>query len=204
MNRLAKRTSVYHDFKNYVQHKDKRTMDEICLTGSNFTLQAQQEFLRAYMQKYPQWRQLLLYHQIGSGKTCTSITMAEEWLSNYGSLPGAKVKVILPARLKTNFLDELISPCGMEHYISTVDFIAYNSSTTPKARKNAIRKSFMASINNKYDIMSFERFKSIALKHKTRLREWIEEFTHNSLIIVDEVHNLLSSSYVKHNNRRFN
>lgn len=197
MNRHAKRSSVYHDFKEFVQHNDSRTMDEICISDDTFRLQAQQEFLRSYMRKHPHWRQLLLYHQIGSGKTCTSITMAEEWLKTYGSLPGAKVKVILPARLKTNFLDELISPCGMEHYISKIDFVAYNSPSTSKAKKTRIRTKFMAAINAKYDVMSFEKLKLVAIKNKTRMKEWIEEFTHNSMIVVDEVHNLLSSVYDK-------
>ena len=58
---------------------------------------------------------LLVYHNIGSGKTCTAITMAEEYISQND---GNQVKVILPARLRTNFIDELMSPCGMDIYIS--------------------------------------------------------------------------------------
>ena len=109
-------------------------MDEICISGTNeFQLQAQQNFLREYMIAYPNWKKLLLYHFIGSGKTCTAITMAEEYLKVY---PNNKVNVVLPARLKTNFFDELISPCGFDKYISKEDFIKFNSSSTPAKIKN--------------------------------------------------------------------
>lgn len=67
-----KRTEIYKQFQKYVQQKDTRSMDEICAPGTDFKLQAQQLFLKEYMQTYPQWKQLLLYHAIGSGKTCTA------------------------------------------------------------------------------------------------------------------------------------
>jgi hypothetical protein len=123
--------------------------------------------------------------------------MAEEWLKTYGHLTDAKVKVILPARLKTNFFDELISPCGMEAYISTADFIAYYSASTSTSAKTRIRSKFMAAITSKYEIMSFEKFKLLATQNKARLKQWMHEFTKNSMIIVDEVHNLLSDKYNK-------
>ena len=47
---------------------------------------------------------MLLFHGIGTGKTYTSITIAETIKSIN---PNMKILVILPARLKTNFMDEL-------------------------------------------------------------------------------------------------
>ncbi len=222
-----KRSEILKKFKQYVQTKDTRPMDEICKSGEGeFALQAQQLFLKEYMKQYPEWRSLLLYHEIGSGKTCTAITMAEEYLSKY---PNNKIKVILPARLKTNFIDELISPCGMEVYLSSDDFKKFTDSSTKPAEKTKIKSRFTEAINQKYDIMSFEKFKNSALNSKNiadinfdkfnvsktdeeikalaleklksvmskskNLKDWIRRFTRNSMIIVDEVHNLLSDKY---------
>jgi DNA polymerase III delta prime subunit len=158
-----KRLEIYKNFKKYLQHKDTRSMDDICMSGTTefqteFQLQSQQKFLAEYMIAYPNWDKLLLYHQIGSGKTCTAITMAEEYLKTY---PKNKINVVLPARLKSNFIDELISPCGFGKYISNEDFIKFNDSATSENAKKQIRTRFMKAIEEKYNIMSFEKLKII-------------------------------------------
>lgn len=188
------RHKVYQEFKQFKRSKDSRSMLAICKSGSpQFELQVQQEFLKAYVQKYPNWKKLVLYHQIGSGKTCTAITIAEEYIKMH---PNNKVTIILPARLRTNFLDELLSPCGMQQYISKDDHIAYFSDETKPSLKKAIKQQFMNNIENKYEIISFEQFRSIAETFGTSdLKGWMQEFTNNRLIIVDEVHNMLSSSF---------
>lgn len=190
-----KRYEIYKNFKKYVLNKDDRTMNDICISPTNeFQLQAQQNFLKEYMIAYPKWDKLLLFHNIGAGKTCTSITMAEEYLKTH---PNNKIKVILPARLKTNFFDEMISPCGMNAYISNDDFIKFQSSSTSKLIKKQIKKKFMTAIEKKYEIMSFERLKSIVNKPENcnRIIEWVKDFTKDSMLIIDEVHNLVSDKY---------
>lgn len=159
---MNSRYQIYKNFKEFVQQPDVRSMDDICKNvEGEFKLQAQQAFLREYMKVYKTWDKLVLYHRLGSGKTCTSITMAEEYMRRY---PLNKVKVILPARLRTNFIDELESACA---------------NTKNKKR---------------YEIYSFEKFKIAAFKAKN-IKEWMREFTNNSMIIVDEVHNLLSHTF---------
>lgn len=185
------RVTTYHKFKEYAQKKDDRPMDEICKSTNGFELQVQQKFLKDYISKNKAWRSLLLYHQIGSGKTCTAITLAETYMDTH---PEAKVTVILPARLRTNFLDELISPCGMERYISHQDFATYQASKTSAVSKARIRRKFMDAIESRYDIMSYEKFKDTAFKTKD-LKKWVSNITKDRLIIVDEVHNLLSDKY---------
>ena len=185
------RILTYHKFKAFAQEKDNRTMDEICTAGTGFELQVQQKFLKEYISENKKWRSLLLYHQIGSGKTCTAITLAETYMDMH---PEAKVLVVLPARLRTNFLDELISPCGMERYISAEEFARFQSSGVSGAVKAKLRRKFMAAIEARYQIMSYEKFKDGAFKTKD-LKKWVSEMTKDKLIIVDEVHNLLSDKY---------
>ena len=188
---MTSRLDVYTAFKHYKRDKDIRTMDEICDPSGDWQLQVQQKFLRDYVEKHPDWRALLHYGELGSGKSCTSIVVAHKYLELN---PTHKVTVILPARLRTNMVDELISPCGMEHYISRADFIRYHDPQTSSHAKSKIRKAFTEAINARFDIMSFEKFKATAYK-APNLQEWCHDFTKNRLIVIDEVHNLINDTY---------
>lgn len=119
--------------------------------------------------------------------------------------PNYKVTVILPARLRTNFLDELVSPCGMDRYISKDDFNLYQTTQNDSVKKK-LRSKFMKVIDSNYDIMSFEKFRKTASGQS--LKEWVTDMTQNKFIIIDEVHNLISDKYkeadytkVKKNNK---
>lgn len=148
---ITSRTKTYFDYKKYKQLKDNRTMDQICSNSNGkFELQIQQKFMKEQMHPSKKWQNLLLYHNIGSGKTCTGITMAEEWLSQK---PTNKVTVILPARLKTNFIDELLSQCAFQKYISDEDLKIFNGNDISK--KKAIKSAFTKKIQESYDIFTF-------------------------------------------------
>jgi hypothetical protein len=188
---MPSRRQVYKEFAEFKQAKDTRTMDEICNSGGEFKLQVQQKFLVEYMRKNPDWKSIMLYHEIGAGKSCSSISMAEEFLRTN---PGSRVTVILPARLRTNYFDELISPCGMEAYISPEQFKAYHNPNTPQATKRKIRKEFMTAIELNYDVLSFEQFKNLT-KDFDSLKEWADYMTRDRMVIIDEVHNLLNNTY---------
>ena len=79
---------------------------------SQMTLQTYkyQAFIREYMREASPSRGILVYHGLGSGKTCTSIGAAE---ALYGQ--GKKIIVMTPVALKENFLNELMF-CGFRHF----------------------------------------------------------------------------------------
>lgn len=188
---MNRRHKVYEQFRKYKQGHDARTMEEICTNQEGFQLQVQQQFLKDYVTEHPDWKSLLLYHQIGSGKTCTAITIAEKYLELN---PGCKVTVVLPARLKTNFVDEMRSPCAMHKYISAEDVAKLHDNSVSANEKKRIKSAFTRAVNEKYTIMSFEAFKSSAFQ-TANLTTWVRDFTKDHLIIVDEVHNLISGTY---------
>lgn len=70
-----------------------------------FTLMTHQKIVRDYINLYTPYRGLLLYHGLGSGKTCSSIAIAEGMKSN------KKVIVMTPASLRVNYIEEL-KKCG--------------------------------------------------------------------------------------------
>lgn len=193
---MVKRREISKVFENYKQEPDIRTIDEICKTSfDTYEFQVQQKFLAEFIKKYDSYKSLLLYHKLGSGKTATSITMAETFMSKY---PKYTVNVILPARLKQNFYDELMSPASEFKYISEVDYRIYMNPLTPQSHKNKIKKSFLKNVATKYSVMSYEKMRSLALaseKEGKTFKEWAREFSRYKFFIVDEVHNLVSVNF---------
>ena len=70
-----------------------------------FSLLTHQKIVRDYMNSYSPYRGIVLYHGLGSGKTCSSIAIAE------GMKTSKQVIVMTPASLRANYNDEL-KKCG--------------------------------------------------------------------------------------------
>jgi len=70
-----------------------------------------QKFVREYMRQASPYRGLLVYHGLGSGKTCSAIAAAEAIFS----VDKKKIIVMTPFSLRDNFIRE-VSFCGFQHY----------------------------------------------------------------------------------------
>jgi hypothetical protein len=77
--------------------------------AANFELLYHQDLIRQYLHIETPYRGLLLYHGLGSGKTCTAIAVAE------GLKHSKRVFLLIPASLETNFYSE-IRKCGDSTY----------------------------------------------------------------------------------------
>ena len=82
----------------------KKSAEESKSTLKKF---AYQEFIRDYVQRASPYRGVLVYHGLGSGKTCSSIAGMEA-LYQKGQMP---VYVFTPASLETNYRED-IKKCG--------------------------------------------------------------------------------------------
>jgi len=69
------------------------------------SLLTHQKIVRDYINLYTPYRGLLLYHGLGSGKTCSSIAITE------GMKSARKIIVMTPASLRRNYIEE-IKKCG--------------------------------------------------------------------------------------------
>ena len=77
--------------------------------SKEFELLTHQKIVRDYINIYSPYRGLLLYHGLGSGKTCSSIAIAE------GLKSERQIIVMTPASLSRNYRDELKN-CGDPFY----------------------------------------------------------------------------------------
>jgi hypothetical protein len=176
------------------------------------TLFPHQEFVRQYLQKKSPYRGLLLYHGLGVGKTCSSIAVAE------GLLEDRQVVVMLPAALRTNYVNE-IKKCGSESYVKDNMYWAFSKVKKPKNVSAAIRqlhggvwiaKPDKESNLDKLSPLHIEQIDaqiadtiehSYSFLHyngltKSKLEELTEKGKTNpfddKVIVVDEVHNMIS------------
>lgn len=93
--------------KELLANKENISCDRSQSEG--FDLLTHQKIVRDYLNLYTPYRGLLLYHGLGSGKTCTSIAIAEGMKTN------KQVYVMTPASLKMNFFSEM-KKCGDDLY----------------------------------------------------------------------------------------
>ena len=73
--------------------------DDIGKDTGEISLLTHQKIVRDYMNLYTPYRGLLLYHGLGSGKTCTSIAIAE------GMKSGRKVIIMTTASFRRNYIE---------------------------------------------------------------------------------------------------
>ena len=79
--------------------------EDIGKDTGELSLLTHQKIVRDYINLYTPYRGLLLYHGLGSGKTCSSIAIAE------GMKGSRKVIIMTPASLRRNYIEE-IKKCG--------------------------------------------------------------------------------------------
>jgi hypothetical protein len=94
-------------FEQYTQELAKEestnpiSCDNIGVGSGTFSLLTHQKIVRDYLNLYTPYRGLLLYHGLGSGKTASSIAIAE------GMKTVKKILVMTPASLRDNYMEEL-------------------------------------------------------------------------------------------------
>jgi hypothetical protein len=200
------------------ENKESISCDTIGKTSSDFSLLTHQKIVRDYMNLYTPYRGLLLYHGLGSGKTCTSIAIAE------GMKDSKRIIVLTPASLRRNYMEEL-KKCGdylfkknqyWEWFSSPSNFeqisqilslpLAYIKKNKGAWFVNVKKPSNYDSLNSK-DKVSLDEQLDEMIRNKytfinynglrtTKLKELTLGFTKNlfddAVIVVDEAHNLIS------------
>jgi hypothetical protein len=155
----------------------KTTMKEICYP-KKWKFQMSQKFLAEYINPRTPYLGILVYHKIGSGKTCTAINIAEKWKKL------RKIIVVVPASLIINFRNELRSLCAGNTYLTETEREKLKKLSTSSREYHEIIKTSDARIDEYYTIMSYNKFVENAENRKLNLR--------NSILIVDEIQNMVS------------
>lgn len=175
-------TKIYKKYKLKPSHE---SLKELCYPNE-YKLQPQQIFLPEYLYDNKKTvHGLLIYHQIGSGKTCTSINIAEKFKHEY------KIIIVLPASLIGNFKDELLTNCpGKNVYIKENEKQQIKDLNYGSNEYNNIMNKVNERINKVYNIYSYNKFIELAKENKIKLT--------NSILIIDEIQNMISMSGISY------
>lgn len=179
-----------------------------------------QNFVAYYLSTRQPNRSMLLYHAVGSGKTCSAITLAEALLadtsieqrggtsSSEESIPEernfydklkAPIWVVLPKTLRKPFIQQIVNVAKLldkEQLLSqcTADTYAYLIPNKQILDPETLQKRILQLVKTRYTFFTYESFKTIIqrLEAQNRLNIF-----HNKLLIIDEAHNLRSGSHTK-------
>ncbi|MEM0353988.1 MAG: DEAD/DEAH box helicase family protein [Thermoplasmata archaeon] len=170
-------------YSRYQIPRRRLSLKQICFPTS-YEFQPPQKFLAEFINPKTPYKGILIFHRIGAGKTCTAINIAENFKEK------KKIIIVLPAFLKGNFRSELRSLCTGQKYMTnyerkTLEKIQPYSSTY----KEIIKKSD-AKINEYYTIYSYNKFVQLLKMGLLHLE--------NTLLIIDEVHNIISKSGISY------
>lgn len=211
-----KREFYYHKVPENEEHKTykeiKEFRDKIC--GGKFAPYTHQSFLSNFINPNTPYKGLLIFHGVGTGKTGTAISIAENFkdmVIKYNT----KVYVLVPGPLlKENFKDEIIKFTGEEYMKDIINQLGYVDEVEQnKAKKEALKEALQY-----YKIMTHRSFYKKVLgekikdskeadqkKFKYRLNEEGEierdisvdkiDNLDNTLLIVDEAHNFTGNEH---------
>lgn len=214
--------SLFEPYRKQFQNDtDAISCENIGKTDTDFSPLTHQKIVRDYMNLYTPYRGLLLYHGLGSGKTCTSIAIAE------GMKESKCVIIMTPASLQANYREEL-KKCGdllykRNQYWEWINTNEQQEALDPiSAILNLPREyiqryggAWFVNIKKKsnYDSLSYTQKQTLEeqlnemIKQKYRFINYnglrsqrLEEMTSgytknifdNSVVVIDEAHNFIS------------
>ena len=101
--------ALFHNYREELTSGESDISCEALYGGddsASVSLLTHQKIVRDYLNIFSPYRGLLLFHGLGSGKTCSSIAIAE------GLKTFKKIIVMTPASLRMNYMEEMKSKCG--------------------------------------------------------------------------------------------
>ena len=214
----------FHDTQYDGKIYDVKTQAEK-MCSADFELMPHQLFVKNFMSIQTPYNSLLLYHGLGTGKTCSAIGVAEE-MRNYYKNIGSTEKIIVVAspNVQNNFKLQLFDErkLKLEGDVWNINSCVGNSllkEINPVQIKDIPRAKIISQINTliqkSYLFVGYVEFASY-IQRKTGVDESLElgeqeskqmevenikKYFNNRLIIVDEVHNISAVQTNKKNKK---
>jgi len=140
-----------------------------------------QKIIARYLSSHTPYNGVLLFHEMGTGKTCSAVGAIEE-IKSEGKFRGAIY--ISSLTLSKNFLNELINVCTDGRYIP--EDIGETTRTEKIRMKKAVSDYYKLGKNYTYDKFA-KRISNMRIKE-------IRQTFNNHVIVIDEVHNLADNN----------
>ena len=183
------------------------------LCNADFELAPHQIFVRNYLSNQTPYNSLLLFHGLGSGKTCTSITLSEEY-RQYMKQLGSSQRIIVLANknVQENYKLQLFDERKLKEInglwnLKTCTGNKFLQEINPMSMKGISRdkviKQIEKIIRDSYLFLGYREFGGLIRrriekynaeedpnKRKRKIAAALKKEFSNRLIIIDEVHNM--------------
>jgi hypothetical protein len=222
LNLKISQIQQFKEFKNNVNLDKITSIEEEAnkLCNKEFELSPHQNFIKNFLSSYTPYNSLLLYHGLGTGKTCSAIGIAEE-TREFMRLNGINQRIIIVAspsvqeNFKLQLFDERklksvngiweINNCAGNNFLKEINMLKNDVS------REKVIKIVNNTINNYYLFMGYIEFANLISKksnlnkdNKTKknniqeggnkdnilVKNKLQKFFGNRLIIIDEIHNI--------------
>ena len=198
--------------------------DATKMCGAAFELAPHQLFVRNFLSAMTPYNSLLLYHGLGTGKTCSAISVAEE-MRDYMTQVGIvkKILVIASVNVQDNFRKQLFDFNKLKFNRVARQFVirgctgtkllkevGANAELTDLTEQNVERmragivQRITRLINSSYEFMGYielanlvRRLTTTGTGTKQDAIRAIKNAFNNRLLIVDEIHNVRSDEEAK-------
>jgi superfamily II DNA or RNA helicase len=173
---------------------DNRPMDRDNISG--FVLSKPQRMLKAFMSPFSQQRSLLIFHSTGQGKTCTAIQIAENFRGYYKKCFVLSSPVVLE-NFKVQLFDS--QKIDMKNFQSnqctgtllTGNLYGRDKETIVQDANNKVKDYYV--FKGPREIANdVEKIRKRVGSNDSAYEKQIQKHYSNSLIIIDEVHNIRS------------
>lgn len=191
----------------------KRMREELSKT-KDFKLQPQQRFLRRVLSPESSVRSLLMIHGTGTGKTCTAIQIAEEYVIR-PEFQNQKVLMISSPAVQQNFKDQIFDvtkavsdedgvllskQCTGRRYLEIIQRAQTEPlRMTDRSVQEKVKRLAGRLLDEFYEFYGYEEMANLIdnnqrTKTDNDFEQWIHQTFDNRLIIVDEAHNLKTTT----------
>ena len=202
--KIYKKQEFYLNRFNKVE-EDKSLEDLSNEKCSGFKLNNNQKFIKTFLSPNTPYNGCLLFHGVGVGKTCSSISVAEGFIPDLEKI-NKKVYILLNPSIKENFAKNIFNikkveagkpnaQCTRSTYINRVK--RYRTLDQLKSRVDRI-------ISRKYEFLGYQQFANMitkiedGIKKKTEngylvqkiFKERIKKLFSDTVMIIDEAHNI--------------
>lgn len=206
-NKIAKRPDIT-DYNDIKEHRDN-----IC--GGDFVLHDHQALLSNFINPDTPYKGIIVFHGVGTGKTCAAIAIAEKFKTMVQKY-NTKIYILVPGPLLKESWKAQLLKCTGETYLKYIDKSIY----IDEAEKTKQKKLALSQALQYYRFMSYRSFYKKVLGEKiidkkvengsnvrvsyrkTEEGEFERDVAidriynlNNSLIIIDEAHNLTGNAY---------
>jgi hypothetical protein len=189
------------DFQQIIYQKQEFNANQLSLDSedpcsSEFSIKGHQSFLQNFMTKESPYKSLLIYHGVGVGKTCTGITIAENFRDHYAR-KDRRILILSSKNIQIGWKKTIYSSDkGTDQ--CTGDKFARSDEREPLKQRDVNKL-----IKQYYELMAYQSFsnyvRKMIAKERARLPEdekdlaaevFIKREFSNRLMIIDEVHNI--------------